>query len=119
MRTPAGKECPYFYGDYHRGRSKEDCRLLDNSEPNQRWRRELCFSCPVPDIIRANACEHQVLKARVERTFLFLKRRVQVQAYCVKCTCDVADPYIGCGQCHPNISFLLGDESDPNTTTRP
>ena len=29
MRTPAGTECPYYYADYYRGRSKQECRLID------------------------------------------------------------------------------------------
>ena len=28
MKTPAGKECKFFYGDYYRGRQHEECRLL-------------------------------------------------------------------------------------------
>ena len=28
MKTPAGTECKYFYGDYYRGRNHEECRLL-------------------------------------------------------------------------------------------
>jgi hypothetical protein len=32
MRTPAGTECKYFYGDYYRGRSQEECRLLAASQ---------------------------------------------------------------------------------------
>ena len=55
MRTPAGTECPYFYGDYFRGRNVEECRLLKAA--GQRWTRDLCKTCPVPGIARANACE--------------------------------------------------------------
>ena len=33
MRTPAGKECQYFYGDYYRGRNQEECRLLSDATP--------------------------------------------------------------------------------------
>jgi len=110
MRTPAGKECPYFYGDYFRGRNQEECRLLPGTSPEMTWTPALCNDCPVPGITRANACEHMVLTARVERRLLGLIRRVEVVVYCRKCECDVEDPHIGCGQCHSGIErFVLGD----------
>ena len=114
MKTPAGKECAYFYGDYHRGREIEECRLLKAAVPPQNWKPELCFTCPVPGIQKANACEHMVLEGRVERPFFILKPRVEVEAYCHKCECNVGDPHIGCGQCHPLPDFILGDLSEPD-----
>lgn len=110
MRTPAGKECPYFYGDYFRGRNHEECRLLTGTTPETRWQPSLCQDCPVPDITRANSCEHMVLQARVVKGFLGLKRHVEVEAYCHRCSCGVADPHIGCGLCHPNVpDFIVGE----------
>ncbi|HXF86021.1 MAG TPA: hypothetical protein VNK49_11600 [Anaerolineales bacterium] len=99
MRTPAGTECPYFYGDYFRGRSTEECRLLKAA--GQRWTPDLCKSCPVPAISRANACQHMHLRARVARPLsaAFL-RRVQIQAFCKKTNKVVNEPHIGCGECH-------------------
>ena len=41
MRTPAGTECQYFYGDYRRGRNHEECRLLDEAVPRQQWTPDL------------------------------------------------------------------------------
>lgn len=97
MRTPAGNECPHFYGDYHRGREREECRLLSDT-----WSADLCETCPVPDIVRANACEHMRLNAVVTRSvFNLFQRRVEVSAYCEKTNSDVAQPEIGCGECHP------------------
>ena len=106
MRTPAGKECPYFYGDYYRGRNHEECRLLPGGSPERTWTRDLCQSCPVPEIAQANSCEHMVLEASVERRFLGLKRQVVVEARCEKCACTVENPFVGCGQCHPAIFFV-------------
>ena len=99
MKTPAGKECPHFYGDYYRGRNVEECRLLKAS--GQPWTRDLCATCPVPDIARANACEFLKLTATVERpiTALF-QRRVRVSAYCEKSKKNVTEPHVGCGECH-------------------
>jgi len=99
MKTPAGKECPWFYGDYYRGRTQEECRLLRAS--GQTWTRDLCNTCPVPAIARANSCENMKLRATVARPFEALfQRRVQVTAYCEKSNQVVAEPQIGCGECH-------------------
>ena len=100
MRTPAGIECKYFYGDYFRGRSLEECRLLKASGEN--WTADLCKTCPVPGIVRANACEFLQLHPVVVRPFsAAFQRRVQVSAFCEKTNRDVKEPYIGCGECHP------------------
>ncbi|OQY29187.1 MAG: hypothetical protein B6I38_08480 [Anaerolineaceae bacterium 4572_5.1] len=102
MRTPAGIECPHFYGDYYRGRAREECRLLQSSDPPQDWKAELCKTCPVPSILRANSCENMRLNARVTRSFFdVFQRRVQVSAYCEKTSRVVEKPEIGCGECHP------------------
>jgi hypothetical protein len=100
MKTPAGFECKYFYGDYFRGRSVEECRLLQVS--GQKWTPDLCRTCPVPGVIRANACEFLKLRATVARPLsAAFSRRVQISAYCEKSHRDVKEPHIGCGECHP------------------
>ena len=100
MRTPAGKECKYFYGNYFRGRNVEECRLLKAS--GLEWAASLCSTCPVPAILQANACEFLQLHPAVTRPLdAFFQRRVQVTAYCEKTNRSVAEPQIGCGECHP------------------
>ncbi|MEI7848434.1 MAG: hypothetical protein WCK35_21720 [Chloroflexota bacterium] len=100
MRTPAGFECKYFYGNYFRGRSDEECRLLKS--PGNTWSKDLCTTCPVPAIVRSNACEFMELKANVSRPFsAAFMRRVTVSAYCIQSKRDVKEPQIGCGSCHP------------------
>jgi hypothetical protein len=97
MKTPAGSECKFFFGDYYRGRSREECRLL-----GAEWKRDLCRACPVPSIGMANACQHMQLKAQVNRSiFKAFQRRVNVQASCEKTGRAGFDPHIGCGECHP------------------
>lgn len=110
MRTPAGIECRYFYGDYYRGRQHEECRLLPRD-----WQPRLCATCPVPAIRRANACEHMQLIARVERPLFVLPARVRVQAFCQKSARPVTEPHVGCGQCHTLPPAFMGapDGSDP------
>ena len=97
MRTPAGKECKYFYGNYFRGRNIEECRLLEESNPPQVWKPNLCDTCPVPDILMANGCEHMVLEGKVHRPFFIGKQEVQIQASCEKNNQHVTEPHIGCG----------------------
>ncbi|MBE3067959.1 MAG: hypothetical protein IMZ73_11140 [Chloroflexi bacterium] len=97
MKTPAGTECKYFYGDYYRGREHEECRLLDAA-----WTRDLCRTCPVPSIGRANACEFMQLRGEVTRPLAAaFRRRVKVTAFCEKTQRSGFDPHIGCGECHP------------------
>ncbi|MCC6261112.1 MAG: hypothetical protein IT311_09630 [Anaerolineales bacterium] len=99
MKTPAGKECAYFYGDYYRGRNVEECRLL--KAQGQAWSRDLCATCPVPSILQANSCPHLKLRTKIARPLAAVfQRRVQVSAYCEKAEQTVAEPQIGCGQCH-------------------
>jgi hypothetical protein len=97
MKTPAGNECKYFYGDYYRGREREECRLVGAP-----WTRELCRTCPVPGIGMANACEFMRLRAEVSRPLAAaLQRRVKVTTYCEKTERSGFDPHLGCGECHP------------------
>jgi hypothetical protein len=99
MRTPVGKECSYFFGDYYRGRNVEECRLLKAA--NQQWTPDLCKTCPVPSIEIANACQFMRLRGTATRPLTaWLQRRVQVTAYCEKSHRDVPEPHVGCGECH-------------------
>ena len=99
MRTPAGTECTYYYEDFHRGRSQQECRLIARNPASEPWRSSLCRTCPVPAILRANACPNMVLEARVGRRW-GLRRQVKVRAYCLLAMEEVADPMVGCGRCH-------------------
>lgn len=99
MRTPAGTECSYFHGDYFRGRQIEGCELLRVS--GERWTRDLCSTCPMPGIQRANACEFLRFRGSVARPLsAALRRRVHITAHCEKTSRAVAEPEIGCGECH-------------------
>jgi hypothetical protein len=42
-----------------------------------------------------------VLEGHVERSMLGFVRRVKVSAFCRLSQQIVAEPYVGCGQCHP------------------
>ena len=100
MRTPAGKECSYFYGNYFRGRNQEECRLLESASPPLLWKRELCNNCPVPNIQLANTCPYMVLIPNLVRKIPFGKQEVKVRTFCRKTERSGFDPHIGCGECH-------------------
>jgi hypothetical protein len=118
MRTPAGKECSYYYEDFHRGRNTQTCRLIERNRESHPWTPGLCQTCPVPDILQANACPHLILDAQVTKRFLGLVHRVEVSGWCQEHFLDVKHPTVGCGHCHeyqsrPSILDLT-EESDEN-----
>ncbi|MBN1955530.1 MAG: hypothetical protein JW900_10840 [Anaerolineae bacterium] len=105
MITPAGKECRYYYEDFHRGRSVQECRMLARARDSLPWEPRVCEFCPVPDILRANGCVHMVLHGRLVRRLF--RRRVIVRAHCVQYDEAVENPYVGCGRCHPAAAAIL------------
>lgn len=111
MRTPYGAECKFYYEDFNRGRSRQECRLLER-QPGARWSPDLCRACPVPRILLANACAHLTLHAKITSGFFGLGRRVELSASCAKTGERVSEPAIGCGQCHASdtpLKFELPD----------
>jgi hypothetical protein len=106
MRTPSGIECPYFYGDYFRGKSQEECRLIGPNNPTGQWAVEMCKNCPVPAITRSNACENMSLYASIKKGVVKSRRRVVVTAYCSKSKSEVKIPEIGCELCHQDLNLL-------------
>lgn len=111
MRTPAGKQCSYFFGDYYRGRDREECRLLLDSSPSLTWKSELCVTCPVPEIQIANACIYLELRPKLERPLPFIKSKVKVSTYCSKTGRLGFDPHTGCGECHRLPPVFTGGHS--------
>jgi hypothetical protein len=112
MRTPAGKECDYYYEDFHR-RSVQECRLLKHA-PGPKWRTSDCEHCPVPNILWANASEDLVLEGEIKVGLLGIGRRVAVSAWCRKHSLAIDDPYVGCEICaseRPSFTdFLEGHQ---------
>lgn len=100
MRTPAGKECPYYYSDFHRGRSTQSCRLLELKQESLPWQPSDCKGCPVPGIASANASPHLRLNLTIAPILLGLGRRKQLVATCEKHGILLDDPYVGCPQCN-------------------
>ena len=112
MRTPAGKECRYYYEDFYRGRNVQECRLIARNRESPAWTPGLCQTCPVPDILLANACPNLVLDARVSKRLLGLVQRVEVSGWCSEYFLDVEQPTIGCGHCHEHQGHSILDLTD-------
>jgi hypothetical protein len=100
MRTPAGKDCKFYYADYNRGRNVQECRLIAANPDSLLWRPQLCALCPVPEILNANASPTLEFQLTVKPRLLGLGRRVEVQASCGKHRVALADPFVGCPDCH-------------------
>ncbi|MBI5653889.1 MAG: hypothetical protein HZC40_26090 [Chloroflexi bacterium] len=100
MKTPAGKECKYYYADYHRGRNTQECRLLQANPASAAWKPALCQSCAVPGILIANACPNLALRARVGKSFFGLLQKIEIEAACREYRVGVKKPHVGCGKCH-------------------
>lgn len=90
--------CRYFYGDYFRGKHKEECRLLAANPDNPHaWKRSHCDSCPVPEILIASNSRDLALEATVVKRFL--RGQVEVTfAVCTKHMEELADPRF-CPKC--------------------
>jgi hypothetical protein len=113
MQTPAGKECEFYYADFHRGRTIQVCRLIERNPDSPPWRPQLCNACPVPDILRANRAESLKLDGRVVKKFFGLKQYIEVEGWCSECFSAVPDPIRGCPNCSAQRPSILDLEEGP------
>ena len=101
MRTPAGKECRYFYEDFNRGRDIQECRLEKENPESLHWRPADCSKCPVPDILNANASPDLKLTLSIKPGgVLGMGRKLEVTASCLKHHIPIGDPFVGCPKCY-------------------
>jgi len=113
MITPAGQECRFYYQNFHRGHSDQECRLIQVNAHSQEWRPRDCAACPVPGILLANSNPNTVLEGTIKSGLLGFNRRVEVKAFCSKHLIDVPQPHVGCTQCaleKPGLRQLFGEE---------
>lgn len=107
MKTPYGKECKYYYADYFRGKSTEECRLILSNPSSAPWKPALCQACPVPDILEANGSANLVLRARVGKSMLGLLHKVEVTASCREHHVEIPNPKKGCEQCRARAQRVV------------
>lgn len=112
MITPAGKECRFYYQDFHRGHSRQECRLIDQNPQSEPWKPEDCQTCIVPSILLANSSPDLVLEAKITKGFMGFNRKMKVTASCSRHLVKVSEPHIGCPQCaqeKPGFQDLFGE----------
>ena len=112
MITPAGNECRFYYEDFYRGNSEQECRLIDKNPRSVSWEPKDCSNCPVPEILMANNSPDLVLEGLIKKGVLGMGRRVEVTAFCSRHLIDVDKPEAGCPQCaleKPGFQGLFGE----------
>ena len=110
MRTPDGKDCPYYYVHAHRRVTETAlCHLLAGQADAQRWNTTFCVTCPVPAIKKANGCDNLRLHARIgkRKWHFWEKEHILIHATCSQVEGEVKNPYVGCGHCHSPIEFVV------------
>lgn len=117
MRTPYGKDCRYYYQDFHRGASRQECRLASAvTGRTLPWRPKDCANCPVPEILQANSSRDMELTLTITPVILGMGRRLSVQAHCRRHNTPIADAFVGCPACNsdrPGLDqFLRALEQD-------
>lgn len=108
MRTPAGKECDFYYEDFHRGRELQECRI-QKALQSLPWHPKDCAKCPVPEILRANSSRFLRLELNIQTRMLGMGRKIEVRAWCDKHNVTLENPYTGCPQCNaerPGLSLF-------------
>ena len=114
MITPAGDECRFYYQDFYRGNSEQECRLIQSNPHSPEWKPKDCFNCPVPAILRANSSPDLVLEGTIKKGILGMNRHVEVRAFCSKHLVDVERPEVGCHHCaleKPGLRELFDEDS--------
>lgn len=97
MVTHNPVNCRYYYADFFRGRDHEECRLLKRNPESRPWRRSLCDSCPVPDILISTNCKEIALEATAVKKWGIMER-VEVYAICAKHYVELDNPRY-CPEC--------------------
>jgi len=111
MITPDGKDCHFYYQDFHRGHSAQECRLIGQSPNSEPWKPDDCLMCQVPNILLANSSPNLVLEANISKGFMGFNRKMKVKASCSRHLIDVVEPQVGCPECaqeKPGFQDLFG-----------
>ena len=112
MINPAGVECRFYYEDFFRGNSEQECRLIAKNAKSPDWEPKDCSNCPVPEILLANSSPDLVLEATVKKGILGMGRQVEVAAFCSRHVIDVETPEVGCPKCaaeKPGFKEFFGE----------
>ncbi len=123
MKTPDGRECRYYYEDFHRGRDVQECRLEQENPKSAKWLTDDCRRCPVPEILRANNDPDMKLILTIRAGFMGFFRRLDVTAVSRTDGAPIADPYVGRLKDSPQLDLfrkaLEEINDDKGDTPRP
>lgn len=106
MQTPDGRDCKYYYEDFHRGRNIQECRSVKYNPDSVRWHPNDCSKCPVPDILLANADPNMELIVTIKKGFLGFGRSIDVVARDRTDGSIIEDPYVGNVKDHPGLDIF-------------
>lgn len=112
MINPAGSDCKYFYQDFMRGRSVQECRLVKHNAKSADWKPVDCSDCPVPKILLNNFSPDLVLEGVISKGMLGFGRKITVKAFCSHHLIDIPNPVSGCPECakdRPGLKELFKD----------
>lgn len=108
MITPAGAECTFYYEDFQRGASLQECRVQKHPRSAD-WQPSDCGRCAIPGILAANGSPYLDLRITIRTGLLGIGRRVDVEAWCTRHGLIVGDPHVGCPGCNAQADELLRD----------
>jgi hypothetical protein len=118
MRTPAGKDCRFYYQDFHRQREVQECRLVKENPASMNWQPSDCAKCQVPDILGANSSKFLELELTIKSQLFGFVRKVDVKASCMKHKVEIADPFVGCEKCNaerPGLEMFIKALEQPDS----
>jgi len=104
--TPAGDECRYYYEDFARGASVQECRVA-KAPGSALWTSAVCARCPVPGITAANGSPDLELRITIAQGKLKRTPRVSVEAWCRLHGPVISDPHVGCPECNAAADEIL------------
>jgi hypothetical protein len=103
--TPSGAQCTFYYEDFARGASRQECRAAKHPR-SAPWQPADCARCPVPGILAANGSPMLELTVRLRRGAL-RPGRVAGEAWCTVHGPIAGDPCVGCAECNAEADALL------------
>ena len=106
MITPAGDECTYYYEDFARDASRQECRAA-KAPRSAEWQPGDCKGCPVPAILAANGSPYLEIRIAIGGRKLRGGRRVTAEAWCSLHGPIAGDPRVGCPECNSEANDLL------------
>ena len=98
MRNPAGVECKHYYEDFNRGRSTQECRLIEANRDSLPWTSAHCSKCQVPQVLALDGARQLRLRLTARKQFGLLNK-LDLEVRCRKHDRVLRRPLEGCADC--------------------